>query len=299
MKKMLITGGTVFVSRAAATHFADKYDVYVLNRNTRPQCSGVTLIEADRHDLGDVLKKYHFDVVLDITAYKEADVCSLLSGLGSFDDYILISSSAVYPETGHQPFTEESMVAPNSFWGKYGVDKIAAERKLLSCVPNAYVLRPPYLYGPGNNVYREAFVFNCALQGRPFYLPEDGSMKLQFFHVDDLFHFVELLLKSHPRQHVFNVGNREAVTIKEWVTMCYEAVGKSPEFICVSKDVPQRAYFPFYDYEYYLNVEKQDALMPFTKTMQKGLQECYQWYSKNQDKVSKKPLIAYIDQFLA
>ena len=34
-----------------------------------------------------------------------------------------------------------------------------------------------------NNVYREAFVFDCALADRKFYLPKDGSMKLQFFHV--------------------------------------------------------------------------------------------------------------------
>ena len=46
-----------------------------------------------------------------------------------------------------------------------------------------HILRPPYLYEPMNNVYREAFVFDCALADRKFYLPKDGSMKLQFFHV--------------------------------------------------------------------------------------------------------------------
>ena len=35
-------------------------------------------------------------------------------------------------------------------------------------------------------VYREAFVFDCARADRPFYLPGDGGMKLQFFHVKDL-----------------------------------------------------------------------------------------------------------------
>ncbi|MGM9548801.1 MAG: hypothetical protein ACI3V5_03050 [Faecousia sp.] len=36
-EKMLITGGTVFVSRFAAEYLAVKYKVFVLNRNTRPQ----------------------------------------------------------------------------------------------------------------------------------------------------------------------------------------------------------------------------------------------------------------------
>ena len=57
MKKILVTGGTVFVSRFVASYFAKKgNEVYVLNRNSRPQLPGVTLIEGDRNDLGDKLK---------------------------------------------------------------------------------------------------------------------------------------------------------------------------------------------------------------------------------------------------
>ena len=84
MKKMLITGGTVFVSRFAAEYFAEKYDVYVLNRNTKKQCENVTLIEADRHDLRDQLRSIYFDVVLDVTAYDSQDINDLLDALGSF-----------------------------------------------------------------------------------------------------------------------------------------------------------------------------------------------------------------------
>lgn len=48
MKRLLITGETVFVSRYIAEYYVTKgYDVYVLNRNTREQSKGVTLIQAD------------------------------------------------------------------------------------------------------------------------------------------------------------------------------------------------------------------------------------------------------------
>lgn len=298
MKKMLVTGGTVFVSRRVARYFSDKYEVYVLNRNTRPQCSGVNLIKGDRHDLGSKLRGYHFDAVLDITAYNAGDVDGLLNALDSFGDYILISSSAVYPETAPQPFAEETPTAPNKFWGKYGVDKIAAEKALMSRVPGAYVLRPPYLYGPGNNVYREGFVFDCAMQGRPFFLPGDGSMTLQFFHVDDLCRFLQTILEEHPGQHTFNLGNREAVLVRDWVQACYEAAGKFPEFITVGSDVEQRNYFPFYNYEYTLDVKKQSALMADTKPLAEGLRESFAWYRENADEVRKKPFFAYIDRNL-
>ena len=69
---------------------------------------GVKLIEADRHNLGGVLKDTFFDVVADITAYNDNDIIDFVKELGSFDQYIMISSSAVYPEYGVQPFLEES-----------------------------------------------------------------------------------------------------------------------------------------------------------------------------------------------
>lgn len=295
MKNMLITGGTVFVSRFAAEYFADKYNVFVLNRNTHKQCDGVTLIEGDRHKLGNRLANMHFDVILDITAYNAEDVNDLLDAVGSYDDYILISSSAVYPETAAQPFTEETVVGPNKIWGKYGTDKISAEQALMRRAPNAYILRPPYLYGPGNNVYREAFVFECAMAGRKFFLPGKGEMGLQFLHVEDLCRFIVCILARQPQQRIFNVGNSETVSVKDWVTLCYEAAGKKPEFISVSREVEQRSYFPFYNYEYYLNVDKQLILMPDVKPLARGLREAFGWYRLNKELLNRKPLLTYID----
>ena len=166
MKKVLVTGGIVFVSRYIAEHYVEKnYDVYVLNRNSREQSRGVKLIQADRNDIGGVLRHFHFDAVID-TAYTSDEVEKLLDALGSYEDYILISSGAVYSENTLQLFKEDSPLAFNKYCGKYGTDKIEAEAALLKRNPNAYILRPPYLYGQMNNVYREAYVFDCALAGR-------------------------------------------------------------------------------------------------------------------------------------
>ena len=120
-------------------------------------------------------------------------------------------------------------------------------------------------------------------------------MGLQFFHVEDLCRFIECLLKEHPEQHTFNVGNRNSISIREWVTLCYKVVGRLPEFTCVDAAVPQRSYFPFYDYDYKLDVDKQYDLMPRTKTMEEGLQEAFSWYSTHPNDVNKKPLIPYIE----
>lgn len=287
------------MSRYIAEYYAQQGDdVYVLNRNSREQSKGVTLIQADRHNIGDILRNFHFDVVID-TAYTSNDVESLLNALGSYEEYILISSSAVYPEYAPQPFQEKTPLAVNKYWGKYGTDKIEAEEILMKRNPDAYILRPPYLYGQMNNVYREAFVFDCALADRKFYLPKDGGMKLQFFHVHDLCRFIDILLKNKPSQHIFNVGNKDTVSIREWVELCYRVVGKQVEFANVNDDIEQRNYFSFYNYEYCLDVSLQDALMPDTKPLYDGLEESFDWYKNNSDKVIKKPFFDYIDNNLA
>ena len=293
---ILVTGGTVFASRYTAGYFASMgHEVFVLNRGTKPQPENVTPIIADRHSLGDALRNRHFDAVIDVTAYNADDVNCLLDGLGSFGCYILVSSSAVYPETLPQPFKEDGSIGVNSIWGKYGTDKIAAEQALRSRVPDAYILRPPYLCGPMNNLHREAFVFECAEQGRSFYLPKDGSMKLQFFHIGDMCRFMELLIEKKPKKHIFNVGYPEAVTVKEWVNLCYETVGEIPVFNEVYDDIPQRSYFPFYDYEYTLDVAEMLELMPVLTPLSRSLTESYEWFRENRGLIIRKPLMEFID----
>ena len=251
MRKILVTGGTVFVSRFIANYFKDNNEVYVLNRNTRQQLEGVHLIEADRNHLSDCLKSYHFDVVIDVCAYNKDDIQNLCDALNDVKDYIFISSSAVYPETNTQPFLETQTVGYNSIWKEYGMNKIAAEKYLLSRYPQAYILRPPYLYGPMQNVYREPFVFECALKHREFYIPKDGSMKLQFFHVEDLCKIIKEIINQHPLHHIYNVGNSDLVDIQTFVQLCYEVVNEKLVIKNIYNHQNQRDYFSFYDYIYF------------------------------------------------
>lgn len=294
---LLITGGTVFVSRYVSQFFADRgNNVYVMNRGNMPQLANVTPIIADRHFLGQSLKPYRFDAVIDITAYNREDVNDLLNGLGAYGEYILISSSAVYPENTPLPFSENSPAGFNKIWGSYGTGKIEAEQVLLSRFPDAYIIRPPYICGPMNNIYREAFVFECAEQNRPFYLPENGGLKLQFFHIGDLCRFIDTLISCKPQNHIFNAGYPEPVSASDWATMCYKSVGKNPIFRYVSKKHPQRSYFPFYDYEYLLDVSEMLKLMNDLTPLQDSLNSSYEYFRNNRELIVRKPLFDYIEE---
>lgn len=294
--KILVTGGTVFVSKFVATYFnANGYDTYVLNRGTRKQVDGVTLIKCDRGCLGDKLAGKHFDAIIDVCAYNQQHISDLLNSGVKFDDYIFISSSAVYPETLSQPFNEKQIIGPNSIWGEYGINKVNAEKYLLEKVPDAYILRPPYLYGPMQNLYREPFVFECAEKNRKFYIPKDGNMKLQFFHVEDLCRVIEVILKNHTTSHVINVGNNTSVSINTFVELCYRVVGKPLEKVYIKNHHNQRDYFSFYDYEYSLDVSVLNKILPKQIGLFEGLKQSYQWYKNNKNEVIIKPYSNYID----
>lgn len=296
--KILITGGTVFVSRFTAEYFvAREHDVYVLNRNTKPQPHGVKLLNADRNALGNALKKLHFDAVIDITAYNAEHVRSLINSIGGFDDYVLISSSAVYPEYAPQPFTENTERGANKFWGAYGTDKIAAEDAALSLCPHAYIIRPPYIYGEYNNIYREAFVFDCADAGLPFYVPADDGMRLQFVHVEDICRFIETLIIKKPKRNVYNIGNTP-VTTNEWVQACYDAAGKTPVLKHVYADIEQRLYFPFHAYSYALDDAQAKILMPDRIELYDGIKRAYAQYSRDKSLVRRKDYLKFIDENL-
>ena len=146
-----------------------------------------------------------------------------------------------------------------------------------------------------NNLYREAFVFECAEKGLPFYVPKDGSMPLQFFDIEDICKFMELLLERKPAQRIFNVGNPGTVNIKEWVRLCYGVLGKTPELIYADNNVNQRDYFPFYDYGYILEVSKMLSVMPNVKPLSTGLAESYNWFKENRNEIRRKNYIEYIE----
>lgn len=299
MRRILVTGGTVFVSKYVAEFFVGiGEEVYVLNRNQHEQVAGVELICADRHNLGNVLKQYAFDVVIDVNAYNAIDVKDLLEGLGDFEEYILISSSAVYPEYLKQPFQEGQQVGENIYWGKYGIGKIEAETYLNECVKSAYIVRPPYLYGLYNNVYREAFVFDCAISKRKFYLPQEGNLKLQFFHVRDLCRVIENILEKKPLEHILNVGNPQMVSVYEWVQICYDIVNVPLEVVHVPKAIGQRNYFCFAEYEYQLDVSRQAKLLPDVISLKDGLCEAFAWYSSHKEGVRRKDYMKYIEDNL-
>ncbi len=120
-------------------------------------------------------------------------------------------------------------------------------------------------------------------------------MPLQFFHIEDMCGFAEILTEKAPVQRIFNVGNTETVTVEEWVKACYNVLGKVPRIRCVAGH-EESNYFCFRNYGFSLDVTGQGKLMPGTKPLDKGLTESYEWFKDNRELIRRKDYFKYISE---
>lgn len=277
-------------------------EVITLNRGSLKGIHGnrVKEVYADRHnfeELKEALRNINFDYVIDVSAYNEEDLklsYESIKGRG-IKGYIFISSSAVYKESEIFPIKEHFNRGSNKYWGSYGIDKLKAEQFLQSKFEeNGFPfisLRPPYLYGEGNNVYREGFVFDRLKEGKPIIIPNQGKTMVHFMHIEDLYRTIESIIEKEVQGEIYNVGNPEAITFRGWVYKCIEAFGKETEIINFDYsryDYNCRDFFPFHDYQYYLATEKINQIYKPQITIEEGLKRALKWYLSNEEKVEKR-----------
>ena len=104
-------------------------------------------------------------------------------------------------------------------------------------------LRPPFVYGPGNPFYREAFFWDRFRAGRPVILPSEGHRLMQFIYVNDL---VDLAVKALDLRNAvgnaFNTANPRPISQHEVVVELARAAGvRDPRIVSVPRDAINRA----------------------------------------------------------
>ena len=301
--KVLVLGGSYFVGRKLVEFLTvHGYAVTVLNRGTRPlSVEGVQQICCDRNDgegMKAALAGKVFDYVIDVSWQDVSWVEKLCAALDfeAVKKLVFISSSAVYDVEHLQiPFTETDALAENKYWTFYGQGKIDAERYysrfLREKKTELVILRPPYIYGEYNYAQRESLIFRQLLEDKPVVIPKSNP-KLQFIYTEDLAAIVEVLLKMDTgKESIFNVGNTEAVTSKEWVENCAKVTGKVPEIMEVDyaglgRNV--RDFYPFFDYDNVLDVSKICEMIKRETAFEEGLKRSFAWFLENRENITFK-----------
>jgi len=322
---VLVIGGTLFIGRLLVKELVRKgHSVTVLHRKPKHDLSRhVASIRADRNDgpaLHAALAGKHFDVVFDnvydwqhgtTAAQVEATVQSCGDHL---ERYIFMSSVAAYGDgLNHH---EGDALAAEDHPDAYIRNKANSERLLFrmhagSGLP-AVTLRPPFIYGPRNPYYREAFFWDRLRDKRPIIIPGDGHRLMQFVHVADLV-WCALAVMENPAAvgQAFNIANAKPISQADLVEVLARAANRStPHLARIPRDVLIRAggdpiHGPrFYFAEYF-------DLPPITQVIAKaqrvldfepmdfltGLRETHAWWAHAHP--FEKPDYAFEDQCLA
>jgi nucleoside-diphosphate-sugar epimerase len=184
---------------------------------------------ADRNDAAVVRKAVgatRFDVVYDNAydwehgttgAQVEATAHIFEGNVGR---YIFMSSVAAYGDgLNHH---EGDALAPDDHPNAYVRDKAMSERALFRMHQRTgfplVTLRPPFVYGPGNPFYREAFFWDRFRAGRPVIIPSEGHRLMQFVYVKDLVALaIRVMEQRNAIGHAFNTANPRALAQHEVV----------------------------------------------------------------------------------
>lgn len=321
--KVLVIGGTLFIGRSlVASLLKAEHEVTILHRKPGHDLGKrVREIIADRNDtpaLQSALTGHKFDIVYDNvydwhrgTTAAQVEATARACG-DRLQRYIFMSSVAAYGDgLNHH---EGDALAPDNHPDAYVRNKAMSERALFRMHQRngfpAVTLRPPYVYGPENPYYREAFFWDRLRDNRPLIMPGDGRRLMQFVYVKDL---IWAALKAaedpHATGHAFNVANLKPTTQFDLVHLLADVAGKPCQIVRIPRPKilqlgghpmgPNLYFGMYFDMPAITQViNKAQRVLKFQPTdFKEGLKETYKWYVRHHQKDTSN--YAFEDRLIA
>jgi nucleoside-diphosphate-sugar epimerase len=322
--RILVIGGTTFIGKLLVSELMKAgHELTILHRQDHHSFSKkVVNLTANRNDAGSVREavgRLRFDAVYDLaydwergTTAQQVEATALAFD-GHISRYIFMSSVAAYGDgLNHH---EGDALAPDDHPDAYVRNKAMSERSLFRLHQRTgfpiVTLRPPYVYGPGNPFYREAFFWDRYRAGRKIILPSEGHRLMQFVYVEDLVRLAIKVLESRNAVgHAFNAANPRALTQHEVVNELARAAGlKDPELASIPRDrivaAGGSAFGPKLYFGYYFDlpaitevITKAQRMLAFKPTdFAMGLKVTYKAYLKQHN--LPKPDFTFEDELMA
>ena len=286
--RILIIGGTRFIGPYVVRHLvgAGDHEVTLFHRGETEADlpPDVRHIHGDRHDLpafADVFRRLAPDVVLDMIAYTEQDALALMRAFrGLARRVVALSSADVYRAYGCLlrlqsgppdpiPLAEDAplrdvlypyrMKAAGPDDPAYNYEKILVERGVMgdARLPGT-ILRLPAVYGPGDFQHRLFEYLKRMDDGRPVILLEEARAAWRWTRgdVESVAAGIALAATNERAQnHIYNVGEMDALTEAEWVRAIGHATGWKGEVIAVPKEMLPAGNAPDFALEHHLAVD--------------------------------------------
>ena len=301
MRRALVIGGTLFIGRELVRRLIERCDqVTILHRGKSRVPAGADEILCDRNDSAAVknaLRGRAFDLVFDNVYDWERgttaeQVAATASACGGVRRYVFVSSVAAYGSGENcREDAPLDVGSDNPYIRNKAESEVALFRMHRERGFPAVTVRPPFVYGPENPFYREAFFWDRILRGRPVIIPEDGARLMHFVYVKDLVRAILCAAETEAAiGQAYNIAGAQPVTQVDAVRAFAAAAGREAKLVFVPRAKIEAAggrvfQPPFYFGEYSdlpgitESIDKARRDLAFEPTpFLDGLAETYQWY---------------------
>lgn len=255
--RVALIGGTAFIGRALAHELAGAgHELCVVHRGTHEpdDLPGAVHIHTDRAELGSVgeqIRAFDPEVVVDNIAMTRADAESALAAFGTDVRWVVTSSMDVYRaytfvmNGGCEeavPIREEGPVRDERYpyrgQGNARLDdyeKLDVEEVMSGA--GATVLRLPIVYGPNDGQRREEFVLRRVRAGRERIPVGPGTWLATKGFVGDVARGMRLAVESaEAAGEVLNLGESVTHAMRHWTQLVLDAAGSGAELVQVPED---------------------------------------------------------------
>ncbi|MHA2169160.1 MAG: NAD-dependent epimerase/dehydratase family protein [Candidatus Kariarchaeaceae archaeon] len=314
MAQLLVIGGSRFIGKHVLMKLSGQgHDITVINRGNVPHekylPEGAVHFAVDRDDeeaMRTALEGKNFDIVYDIcciTKHHAKIVIKVLSG--NVRRFVQVSTGSVYDmEVGailSLPIEEDHPYQEiKEDTHPYVRDKTQAEQVLLKAYKqNGFpvtFLRPTFVYGPDNYVYREAYFFDRISRDRPILVPEKGNGFYDLVYVDDLAEMIILAGNSDADKvhgEAFNTSSGNFLTGNMFTQLVAKNIGKEADIVyyplslAEELDWPEeKVLFPYVpEGGFALSAMKMERVLGFKSkfTYEEGLLNAYNWWKEQEN----------------
>jgi len=236
--RILVLGGSVFLSRATAAHaVARSHDVTCVTRGRSGELpEGARHVVWDRDDaVPDDLAAEDFDAVVDVSRIPSHVRKAVAAWPGAH--WVFVSTVNVYsdnetPDPGVdgplvEAIEEDRDLAEDP--EAYGGMKVACERLVLDGATRSTVVRPGLIVGPGDPTGRYGYWPERLADAGPVLGPGDPVDRVQIIDVRDLAEWIVRMVEAGTTGVYDGVG--PATPVADLLAQSAAGVGASPELV--------------------------------------------------------------------
>lgn len=251
--KVLLLGGTGMISSAVAQEaISQGWETTILNRGNRlnamVKCAQLMICDInDEETVRSLIQGQFFDVVVDFIAFTQSDIERDYRLFGdATNQFIFISTAAVYDKRTNRPFITESTPASNTGW-QYARNKIQCENFLLD--KYNYEGFPLTIVRP-SQIYDKTFVpvsvpsnigfyptINRIKQGKKIIVHGDGTaLWTPTFSSDFAAGFMGLLGNTHSIGEIYHITSDENLTWNQITAALASALGCEAKIVHIASE---------------------------------------------------------------